>query len=187
MCTTIVLLKFEQFCTLIQALEVEYIVDIGSAECVDALGVVAHHTDTSMFMRKQSDNTLLGIVSVLILVDKNISKPLGILAAHFGMVSEENVGEQKHIVEVDSIGIQTTLGINAIDVANTWHLRPKVTVTQLGIGYIGIGSDETVLCHSYTREHSRRLIHLVVELHLLYNRAYKTTRVRIVVNGKVRG
>lgn len=88
MCAAVVLLEFEQLGALIQTLEVEYIVNIGSAEGVDTLSVIAHYADSVMFMRKQSDNTLLSVVGVLILVNKDISKPLGILAAHFGMVSE---------------------------------------------------------------------------------------------------
>ena len=50
LCRAVVLLQLVQFCILVLLLEIQDIVNISSSETIDALGIIAHHTHTTMFM-----------------------------------------------------------------------------------------------------------------------------------------
>ena len=50
LCRAIVLFQLIQFCILVLLLEIQDIVNISPSETIDTLGIIAHHTHTTMFM-----------------------------------------------------------------------------------------------------------------------------------------
>ena len=111
----VVLLQFKQPGTLILFLEIQNIVNISPSETIDALGIVTHHTDSSMFMCQQQDNLLLGIVGVLILIDQYILETLDIFLPDILMVTQQDKGLDKQIIKVHRIRLMTTFHIALID------------------------------------------------------------------------
>ena len=115
LCASIVLFKFKQLRVAIYILEVQYIVDIGTSKGIYALGVIAYNTYIGMVLRKKCYYALLGIVGILILIYKDILESLGILLAHFRMVSKEHVCIHQHIVKIHSVCALATYYIHTVD------------------------------------------------------------------------
>ena len=112
---SVVLLELESTQRRIGVPEPEYIVDIGSAERIDTLRVVAHHTQPTAVAGKHAHYKMLREIGVLILVHKHIAEKLLIMVEHIRIVTQEHVGEIQQIVEIHGIGHKTAVGISRID------------------------------------------------------------------------
>ena len=88
LCGTVVLLKFEKPATLILLLEVEDIINISTSESVDTLGIITHDTNMLMLRSQLPYNLLLGIVRVLILINKQEPVLCGILLLDIRIIME---------------------------------------------------------------------------------------------------
>ena len=71
-------------------LEVQDVADVGAAEAVDRLCVVADHAQVSVLACDQLEQAVLSVIGVLVLVDEDMSER--------GPVAGKNLGEQlKHV------------------------------------------------------------------------------------------
>ena len=116
--------------------EVEYIVDIGATEGIDALRVIAHHANTLFLLRELPDDLLLSVVGVLVLIHKHEIEKVDILPPHVPMVSEEAEGVAQQVVKVHGVGLQASSLILLEDVRHLGHPRDTVSlrlVTVIGI------------------------------------------------------
>ena len=82
---TIVLFKLEESCITIHLLESENVIDACSSETVDALCVIAYHTNALPMLGKQPHDAMLGEVGILILIDKHKLEPVLIALANIWM------------------------------------------------------------------------------------------------------
>ena len=89
---TVVLFQLEDFRFGIVALEGEDVFDLGAAERVDRLCVVAHDADLAVMLRQAADDDVLRVVGILIFVDQNIFELLLITLQHVGTVAQQDVG-----------------------------------------------------------------------------------------------
>ena len=182
---TVILFQFKQLGPLILLLEIQDIVYVRTPETIDALGIVAHHTDSSMLMRQQQDNLLLGIVGVLILIDQHILEAFDILIADVLMVTQQHKGLYQQIVEVHRVRLPTTFHVAVI---NLTHHRTLV----LGIlcsprtGRILLGQQQVVLGHRDAVGHTVGLIRFVVELHFFDDALHQRPGISLVVYGVIR-
>ena len=180
----VVLLQLEESGTFVALLEVQDVVDVGTTETVDALGVVAHHADTLTLLGQLHDNGLLGVVRVLVLIHQHVGKAVHILPAHLLMFAEQQEGLHQQVVKVHGVRLSAALGITPVDVLDGRNLPHCVVGCR---GAVGVGSwqQQVVLSHRDTISHTRCLIDLVVQLHLADNALDQRSGVALVVDGEV--
>ena len=181
LCGAVVLLQLEEAGVGVGFAEVEDIVDVGAAEAVDALGIVAHHADALVLAGEQPDDALLGEVGVLILVDEHILEFPDVFLADVLVLVEEQEGLHQQVVEVHRVGLTASHRVHLIYVDHLRVLRvEKRTVRK------GVGQDEMVFRHRYLVGHRIGLVHLVVELHLADDVLHQRAGIALVVDGEVR-
>ena len=112
---TVVLLKLEQFCPLEHILKVEDVVDIGTPEGIDALGIIAHNAYVLVLLRQLVDNPLLHRIGVLILVNENELEALCIFPADILVLAEERIGHREQVVEIHRISLLATHLVDTIN------------------------------------------------------------------------
>ena len=183
---TVVLLEFEETGMGEVVLELQDIVDLGTPEGVDALVVIAHHTDMGLVNGELSQNPLLHGIGVLILIDQDIAETVGIAFAYFLHIAKQEVGAHKEVIEVHGIGLPEALLIDLVDAVGFRYLCPEVTFACTAIGSIGIGQHQTVLGHGDAVVEGGGFIHLVIESHLLDDGLEEGARVGLIVDGEVR-
>ena len=166
---TVVLFQFEESGILILRLEIKDIIDISPTEGVDALGIITHDTHLLTLFRELIDNSLLGIVRVLILIDQYELELLDILLTDILMVMEQQPGLYQQVVEVHRISLATPLRVPYIYIA---HLRALLLGIVACPGTLGIllRQQQMVLGHRDTISHRRRFIHFVIETQFLDDR-----------------
>ena len=86
LCRAIILFQFKQLSIFIYLLKTKYIINICSTESIDTLSIVTYCTHTLIFLSEQQQNLLLGIVSILILVNKHILKIRCVFLSHIFML-----------------------------------------------------------------------------------------------------
>ena len=70
----VVLLELDHLRVREVALEVEDVADVGAAEAVDRLVVVADHHQVAVLAGEQLQQPVLGVVGVLVLVDEDVAE-----------------------------------------------------------------------------------------------------------------
>ena len=161
---TVVLLQFEDHRRGVVFLERKDVLDLGPAERIDRLRVVAHDADLRMGLRQAADNRVLRIVGVLILVHQNIAELLLITGQHVGAVAQQDVGLQQQVVEVHRPVALAALAVDVVDVAELGNLRLPVLGGVDRVGQIGAGRHEAVLGVGDARREQVGLILFVREV-----------------------
>ena len=95
LCTAVVLFQFEQLGTIVYLLEIKNIVDVRTAESIDALRIIPHHANMLMLTRELIDDALLYRVRILILVNQYETEAISILLSHLLMFIEQRVRLRK--------------------------------------------------------------------------------------------
>ena len=185
LCGAVVLLQLEHACPCILAGKPEDIVDIGSPERVDALRIVAHHAYMLIVACELPHDAVLCIVGILILVYQHVGKLRGILCQHLGMILKQQVGIQQYIVKVHRPSLSAAFLIAQVYLACLGHLGMSVIGHGKSIGGIHLCGHEAVLGIRYATLDHARLVHLIVELHLLDDALEQTLRVGLVIDGEV--
>ena len=186
LCGAIVLLQFHNLGPTEYFFELQDVINIGTTESIDALGIIAHHTDTRLWAGQEADDLVLHVVRILILIHENMRVPLQIAFAHLGMVIEQEEGFEQEVVEIHRIGhvlSSLILLIYSMDRLHTLHL---VTMDQGGVCCITVGKNQAVLGVRNAGTNNLRLVQLVIQTHLLDNRLDKAARIRRVVNREAR-
>ena len=165
-------------------LEREDILDLGPAEGVDRLRVVAHDADLRMQLRETADDDVLGVVGVLILVHQNIFELLLIARQHVGGVAQQDVGLQQQVVEIHRAVALAALAIDVVDVAEFGNLRLTVLGGVDRIGEVGAGGHQTVFGIGYARSQEVGLVFLVRKVQLADDGLQQVLAVRRFVDGE---
>ena len=122
LCRAVVLLKFEELATLILLLKVEDVINIGTSESVDTLGVITNDTYMTMLRSQLPDDLLLCIVSVLILIHEQELEFIGILLLDIRIIIEQTECIDKQIIKVHSIRLSAIHHIHLVYLSHFWHL-----------------------------------------------------------------
>ena len=103
---TIILLQQDCACLGIVSFEFFDIANGGTAECIDGLVGVANHAELAGIRSgadKRGDENVLGMVGVLVLINKNVTKTFSIVGGDFGVGGKHPHGFPDEIVEVESV------------------------------------------------------------------------------------
>src|SRR5581483_2168891 len=86
------------------AMKAQDLLDIRSAPTVDRLVIVADHANIPVFTADESDDFVLGMIRVLILVDQNVSVALLVVGPNRLVIAEEAHGLEEEIIKVQRMG-----------------------------------------------------------------------------------
>ncbi len=167
LCGSIVSLQFKELALGISRLKLENILDIGTTERVDALRIVAHHTDTVMFGRQHLHNQVLRHVGILVLVHQNKLEMLLPTFQHLGTLLKQRVGIEQDIIEVEGFGRATTVDVLGIDLGNAGQMAVPVALLKIGRVEIVFGRYQCILGIGNARSHGGELVDFLIELHFL--------------------
>ena len=117
LCGAIVLLQFEEPCSVVYLLEGEYVVNICSTETINALRIIAYDTDVMVLTSELPHDAVLRKVGVLILIYQHITETLLPLGKHIGMLLKEEIGVEENVVEVHSITLTTAVSVSLKDLS----------------------------------------------------------------------
>ena len=123
-----------------RVLELQQVAEVGAAELVDALSVVADDHDAAVLLGEHAHELPLRDVRVLELVDEDVPEPLLVAVQRFGVLAEQPHGEHEQIVEVDGRRLgqpALVLGVHLGDARARPGRRPCSAYSA--------GSDELVL------------------------------------------
>ena len=107
--------------------------------------VVADNAQIAGFLGDQPDDAVLGEVSVLILVDKDISEKLPVVTQNVGIVCQQYIGVVQQVVKVHGSGNAATIHICLVDLTGIRPFSSAVGVHELPVSEIVSGRDECVL------------------------------------------
>ncbi len=100
---TVILLQLDHARLRIHFFKIKYIADIGTAELIDRLIVIAHHAQITVLIRQQSDQFKLRRVGILILVYHNIAEPVLIALKHLCIRFKKLHRLHDQIVEIERV------------------------------------------------------------------------------------
>ena len=78
----IILLQTDHFCLMILLLKGEDILNCGAAKAVNALIVIAHHTEIAAAASQQAGEPVLRMVGILIFIHHHVTETVLIAGAH---------------------------------------------------------------------------------------------------------
>ena len=181
----IVLLELDGDGFWILAMEVEDVVNLRSAERVDALGIVAHYADVGVVAGEEGDNGVLRVVGVLVFVDKEILETLPIAPAYLFVVGKEEVGVEQEVVEIESPCRAATPKVFGVDVMGFTDAFALIVGLNLGIGCIILRQDEIVFGRRDASLNARGGVGFVVQSTLLDDTLDEGARVGGVIDGEI--
>ena len=182
----IVALELEESGSGVCLTEVEDIVDVGSAEAVDALGIVAYHADALPLACQEPDDLMLGEVRVLVLIDQHEVEAFLPGVGHVGIAAQQQPGVQQQVVEVHRIRLLQAFLVAAVDVGGQRAMHHAVAFAEFLHRIVSGGEHQSVLCIGDAVLHAGGLIDLFVEVHLADDEFEEAEAVGGVVDGVVR-
>ena len=178
----VVLLQLEDHRRGVVLLEGEDVLDLGPAERVDRLRVVAHDADPRVELREAPDDDVLRVVRVLVLVDEDVLELLLVAPQHVGVVAQQDVGLQQQVVEVHGAVVLAALAVDVVDVAELGNLRLPVFGGVICRGEVGPGRHQAVFGIGYARGQNIGLVLLVGKVQLADNRLEQVAAVGRLVD-----
>ena len=162
--------------------EIQYVLDLGAAEGVDRLAVVADHADVAVRGGQLLEYQVLGVVGVLVLVHHYVEEALRNRPQRLGVVAQQVVHVQQYVVEVHDPGLLELLLVELVEVAQARPAGMVVGRLQLAAVAVAVHGDQVVLGHGDAGEHLAGLVDLVVEAELLDAGLHGALRVGGVVD-----
>ena len=115
---TIVALQFKKTSFWISLAKVQDIVNVGSSETVNALGIIANDTNTLSLVGKELNYLMLSEIGVLILIDENKMETLLPMSCNLRIMLEDKPSVEQQIIKIHSVSLLQAL---LIAVVNLWH------------------------------------------------------------------
>ena len=126
-------------------LEIEDILDSGSAEGIDTLGIISHYRYVLVILGQGPQNHILQIVGVLVLIDE-YKLEFGLdLGKSLRVVSQKAVSVQQDIVEIHYPLLLATLLVHLVNALDKRTAGALVGLNQLRMVKILLRGDEIVL------------------------------------------
>ena len=172
----VVLLELDDVSIREVILELEDVADLGSAEAVDRLILVADHRQVPVLSGEQLQQPVLRVVGVLVLVDQDPAEALAVAAADVLEELQHVDGAHQEVVEVHRVGVQHPALVEAVGLPD--HVLEDASDLLL----VGLGVDQLVLRVGDPGAHRPRRIALGVDLELLEAALQHAQRVGLVVD-----
>ncbi len=161
-------------------LELQQVAEVGAAEPVHALRVVADDHDAAMFDGEQAHDFPLRGVRVLELVDEDVAEPLLVPEQRLGVLAEQANREQQQVVEVDGRRLGQPPLVLGVDLRD-----PALGRSDRLFGVL-LGQDQLVLERADLRVQLTGGEPLGVEVEVAAHPVGETLRVGLVVDREAR-
>ena len=184
-CRAIILLQTIHGDLFVIFLKIQNVVDIGSTKSINALCIVAHNTNVLKLIRECTNNQVLRMIGVLVLVDQDISKTVLVFGQHIRESIEQFVGSQKKIVKIHGSRFETPVYVLCINFTHFGALCHGIGFLQIGVVVIGPHRNQTVFERRNTAAYLLGFILIFVESHFFDDRGQQTVAVLGVVDGEV--
>ena len=172
-------------------LKIEDILDLGPAEGVDGLAVVAHHADVVVTLRirllvarQPAQDDVLGVVRILVLVHEDMVEPAGDFQAMRREPGQQDIHIQQDIIKIHHPGLLALGAVQGVDFMQPRPFGMQVLHHHVCIGPVGIGRDQVVLGHGDASLHFFGFIDLVVQIQFLDAGFHRAHRIRLVIDGE---
>ena len=167
--------------------EAEDVVDVGTTEGVDALGIVAYHADVVVGLGQCRHDARLAVVGVLILVNKDVAEDVLIFLSQVGAAVEQAVHVDEQVVEIHGVGLLQALVVGVEDVGRAVDAAEPVFLHEGVVLGIVLRGKQVVFRHRDAGGYGGSFIDLVVQLHLFDDLLDEALGVGGVVDGVVVG
>ena len=157
-------------------LELEDVADLGAAEAVDRLVLVADDGQVPVLPAEQLQQPVLGVVGVLVLVDQHPAEALAVAAADVLEELEHVDRPHQQVVEVHRVRLEHPALVEAVGLADQLLERPARRLL------VGLGVDQLVLGVGDPGADRARRVALGVDLELLQAALQHPQRVGLVVD-----
>jgi hypothetical protein len=174
----VVLFELHDLRTRKVALEIEDVVDVGAAEAVDRLILIADRDDVSLLPHQQFHEHVLGAVRVLIFVDEEVAEAAVQLGPDIVVLLEQHHVVPDEIVEIHGVELFEPPLIEPIDLADTGPEKVGVVLLVLS------RAAELVLGRGDPVQHGAGGKGVVVEVQLPHAAADQRQLVGRVVHGE---
>src|SRR5262245_18754520 len=148
--------------------------------CDQALIRIANGTDVAVFLSQELEESVLGVVGVLVLVDEDVTERLLPLLASLLEPLEHVDGQHQEVVEVDGVRGEETALVELV------RIRHGLVVERLHLRGVGVRVDEPVLRVRDLVVDAARREALRVALELLQALLHEANLVGLVVDREVR-
>ena len=185
LCAAVVLFQFEKLGIGVLCLECQDIINVGSAEAVDALCIISHHTHAIVTADKHAHNLVLGVIGVLVFVYQQVAETGGIFLGHLRMLRKKHPCVRQYVIKIHGLGSQQSTVVGRVDVDHTRNHGTVVLIPEGAVGRIICRLHQRILGSADAATHQRRPVSLLVEPHLLDERAHKVLAVGCIIDGEV--
>ena len=180
----VILLQPDGAAVFILLLKAEDVLNGGAPELVNALVVVAHHTDVAPAPCQQRGEQILQVVGILILVDQHILEAPLPVCPYILLLLQQLHREEDQVVKVHGVGREHPAHILAVNLSDA----DAADVPALsGAVQIVSGADAAVLGPADFPQHGLGGKHLVVQVHVLQDAFEQAQAVRRVIDGEAAG
>ena len=166
----------------IDPLKVEDVLDGRAAEPVDALVIVADHTNILFRPGEQTDQPELGHAGVLILVHKEVAVLVLVELPHLVVLGQQLHGVVNEVVEVKGSGILQLFLVGSVNLGHDGTFRIPCRGAQ-GL----FGADELILPAAHLVDGALHREEFIVDAQLFIDRFHHTLGVVGVVDGEAAG
>ncbi|MPM35732.1 hypothetical protein SDC9_82325 [bioreactor metagenome] len=95
LCGTVVLFQLKYAGIGIDLGKIENVINVGTTERINTLGIITHHTNVLMFAGQLLHNAVLCIIGILILVDQHVTELLAVTCQHVRMLLKQYPGVEQ--------------------------------------------------------------------------------------------
>ena len=180
----VVLLQPVFLCLRIVFPEIEDILNPGTTETVDTLGIITHHRDILVYSRQLLDYQILRIVGILILIHHHKLEPAADTLHGIGKIPEQDIGKKEDVIKIHGTGLTAFLCILPVDFPNPRLLCRRIILDEGTVAAVRLCCNQIVLGHGDAAVHLVGLVYLIIQLQLLYAGLNHIAAVCSVIDGK---
>ena len=175
----VVLLKTNDFCVAVVALEIEDVADVGTPPRVNRLVFITDGDDVAVAVAEQAHEFILAAVGVLVFIDHHVSVTTAVQLAQGSVVTQQADALEQQIVEIDGIGLTQTGFVLFVDHRHAGGLGifgvfvEVLRTLMVALGMADAGERRTVLHELFVETEAledlfdqRQLVVVVVNIEL---------------------
>ena len=179
---TIVLLQSDGLGAGIELFKIENVLNGGAAEAVDALVVVAHHTDVALRPGEQADQTKLRHAGVLILVHQQVAVLVLVELPHVRVVGQQLHGLVDEVVKIERTGLFQLFLVSCVDAGGLGALHVSGVVCKRLLR-----ADQLILPATHLVDGGLDGQEFIIDAQLFIHRFHHTLGIVCIIDGKAAG
>ena len=183
----VVLLEVKGIQLGIVLLEIQDVLDVGTAESVDALCIVTHHAHIAVGSAEHLDDFILREIGVLVLIDQDIPEAMLVFVEDLGVALQQFVGLEKQIIEIHGTRLETTQGVGFVEAVHIAAAVRQVFADQVAVVFVFLRTQQVVFSTGDAVVDDVGLVQIGIELQLLDQSFDQALAVVGIVDGEVAG